>query len=336
MTTMSTQPLALVIGATGAFGGEVAGRLVTEGWRVRALHRDPDRVRSAAPALEWVRGDAMAREAVLRAAEGARVVVHAANPPGYRNWRGLALPMLENTVAAARAAGARTLFPGNVYNFGPDAFPRLSESSPQRPTTRKGAIRVEMERRLAEAAQDGAKVLILRAGDFFGAPAGGGWMDQILGQAGTPIRSLTYPGPQDVRHAWAYLPDLAEAAVRLLAVEDELSAHASFHFAGHALTGRELIAAFENVLRRSVRVRPLPWPALYAAAPFNETLRELLEMRYLWRKPVLLDNARLVAALGAEPRTPLEAALEATLRTAGRLDAPPREDAPAAAEPQAC
>jgi hypothetical protein len=46
------------------------------------------------------------------------------------------------------------VFPGTVYNFGPDAFPLLSEHSPQRPLTRKGQIRVDMERRLEAAASN--------------------------------------------------------------------------------------------------------------------------------------------------------------------------------------
>jgi nucleoside-diphosphate-sugar epimerase len=37
------------------------------------------------------------------------------------------------------------------------------------------------------------------------------------------------------------------------------------------------------------------------------------EMRYLWREPVRMDNARLIAALGQEPHTPSDEALEATL-----------------------
>ena len=63
---------------------------------------------------------------VRRAAEGVSVIVHAANPPGYRNWRGLALPMLDSTIAAAEAVGALIVFPGTIYNFGPDAFPVLA------------------------------------------------------------------------------------------------------------------------------------------------------------------------------------------------------------------
>ena len=48
-------------------------------------------------------------------------------------------------------------------------------------------------------------------------------------------------------------------------------------------------------------------------------LREVLEMRYLWRRPVRLRNDRLVATLGAEPRTPLDDAVRATLVGLGCL-----------------
>ena len=55
------------------------------------------------------------------------------------------------------------------------------------------------------------------------------------------------------------------------------------------------------------------------AAPFVVTLRELQEMRYLWQQPVRLDNAKLVAVLGREPHTALDAAVEATLEGLGCL-----------------
>ena len=82
---------------------------------------------------------------VVAATNGVSLIVHAVNPPGYRNWAELVMPMLDSSIAAAKASGARILFPGTVYNFGPDAWPILREDSPQRPKTRKGAIRVEME-----------------------------------------------------------------------------------------------------------------------------------------------------------------------------------------------
>src|SRR5258708_32829681 len=93
---------------------------------------------------------------------------HAANPPGYRNWATQVLPMIDSTIAAAKAVGARIVLPGTIYNFGSDVFPVLHEDSLQHPSTRKGAIRVEMEKKLKAAAQDGVAALIVRAGDYFG------------------------------------------------------------------------------------------------------------------------------------------------------------------------
>ena len=67
--------------------------------------------------IEWTRGDAMDRDAVVRAGEGADAILHAVNPPGYRNWGRVVLPMLDNSIAAALANGARLALPGTIYNY---------------------------------------------------------------------------------------------------------------------------------------------------------------------------------------------------------------------------
>ena len=331
MTAKHEAPLALVIGATGGVGGAVADRLLAQGWRVRALHRDPDNARRTAGRpglervlpLEWVRGDAMVEAEVVAAAEGARLVMHGANPPAYRNWAGLQLPMLNAAIAAARAADARLIFPGTVYNYGPDAFPTLTEASPQTPVTRKGAIRVQMEAALKAASQDGLRVLIVRCGDFFG-PKGGGssWLSQGLVKPGKPLSAVTYPGALNVPHCWAYLPDVAETMVRLALDEANLDRFEVFHMRGHTLTGAEMIAAFTRLAGHKLTVNRLPWFAVRAIAPLNETFREMLEMRYLWDEPVLMDNARLAARLGGEPHTPIDEALRAALIGLGALPQP--------------
>ncbi|MBX3485905.1 NAD(P)H-binding protein [Phenylobacterium sp.] len=312
------QRQALVIGATGGVGGAVADRLLADGWRVRALNRDPESAgrRSGRTGLEWVKGDAMVAGEVVAAAEGCGIVVHGANPPGYRNWAGLQLPMLSSTIAAAKASGARILFPGTVYNYGEDAFPRIDERSEQNPATRKGRIRVAMEALLR---QSGAPVLIVRTGDFFGPKPGANWLSQGLVKPGRPLASVMYPGPLDVAHAWAYLPDVAETFVRLLAAD--LADFEVFQMQGQEVDGHQLVAGLEAAAGRKLAVSRLPWLGLHMAAPFNESFREMLEMRYLWERPVLLDNARLVARLGAEPRTPLVEALRATLAGQGSLPA---------------
>jgi nucleoside-diphosphate-sugar epimerase len=314
---------ALVLGAAGGIGGETAAALLRHGWSVRALVRDPARAAAARGALagvDWHQGDAMDQRSIVEAARGVALIAHAVNPPGYRNWGRLVLPMIDNTVAAARAAGARILLPGTIYNYGPDAYPLLTEDSPQHPVTRKGKIRVELERRLQGAGADGVQTVVLRAGDFFGPRAGNNWFSQGLVKPGVPVRSITYPGARGIGHSWAYLPDVAETFARLA---EYRSPHAfeTFHFEGHwDADGTAVIAAIRRAAGNpGLKVKALPWPLLRLAAPFNETMRELVEMKPLWRTPVRLDNHKLLAVLGAEPRTPLDEAVATTLRGIGAL-----------------
>jgi nucleoside-diphosphate-sugar epimerase len=258
---------------------------------------------------------------IRAAAEGVDVIVHAVNPPGYRNWGELVLPMLDNTIAAAQATGATIVLPGTIYNFGADAFPILTENSPQHPRTKKGAIRVEMENRLQQAASRGARVIIVRAGDFFGPGAANNWFSQGLVKAGPPLRSVMYPGKAGLGHQWAYLPDVAEIMTRLLERGAELPAFAVYHMNGvWDADGRRMIVAIEKAVGRTLKVRGFPWWSLPLLAPFVTFFRELREMRYLWAEPIRMDNARLVETLGEEPHTPIDIAVRTTLLADGCLD----------------
>lgn len=309
---MNTSRKALVIGATGGAGGEIAAALLRRGWQVRALARDITK-QTLSTDIEWVTGDAMHANDVAQAASGVEVIVHAVNPPGYRDWDKLVLPMLDHTIAAARSVGARIVLPGTVYNYGPDALPLLGETSPQRPLTRKGAIRVELERRLQQAATDGVRSLILRCGDFFGPHAGNNWFATLV-KPGQPVRSVSYPGNRDLRHAWAYLPDVGETIARLLEREGELAVFERFHFGGHWVDGNAMADAIRRAAGHpNLPVRAFPWWLATLAAPFVTLFRELREMRYLWQLPLQLDNRKLVGLLGVEPHTELGQAVGATL-----------------------
>ncbi len=318
------RPLALILGVNGGVGSQVSRMLQQRGWRVRAMTRQRTST-GATDGVERVTGDAMNRQDVMDAAKGVSLIVHAVNPPGYRNWESQVLPMLDNSIAAAEACGARIVFPGSVYNFGPDAFPLLTEDSPQKPFTRKGALRVEMERRLKMASMRGVPVLIVRAGDFFGPDARNNWFSQMLVKPGKPVRSVQNPAAPHAGHQWAYLPDVAETIGRLLDRADELPAFAVYHMEGFwDFDGLQLVEAIERVVGHPVRRRQLSWSGIKLAAPFVPLFREVLEMQYLWQMPIRMSNRRLTDFLGTEPRTPLDIAVATTLASLGCLEQRPQ------------
>lgn len=335
--TASAQPRALIVGATGGFGAQMARTLLAQGWAVHALTRHADmasRVRSGASAwrglegVQWHLGDASVAADVRQAAQGASVIVHAVNPPRYQRWRELALPMLTNSLAAAREVGARVVLPGNIYNFGPDAGHLLGEDAPQHPITGKGAVRVEMEQMLRVAGCDQARPvrsLVIRAGDFFGGHAPASWFGNLMVKPGRPLQQVVYPGVPGVGHSWAYLPDVTRAVALLLALDQRepqrLATSEVVHVEGHWLeAGDEIAHAVRRVSGKpDLPIKRLPWWVLTALSPVVPLFREIREMRYLWKVPLRLDNRKLRSLIGHEPHTPLDEAVRASLIHMGCL-----------------
>ncbi len=305
---------AIVIGGNGAFGKSVARALAAKGWHLTGF------MRSAKPSSTFhqiIEGDAKDASAVRAACAGQNLIIYGVNPP-YHEWSNDALPMLQNTIAAAKASGATILFPGNIYNYGPDAGANLNENSPQNPVTRKGKIRVAMENALIKAADDGVNTIVLRMGDFFGPGAVSTWFEAGLfgGKPGIP-KSIAYPGDINLGHSWAYIPDIGEAAAQLVEAHKP-SGFEVFNFPGHyTKSGSALVDAINTIMvektGKELAVKNFPWGFLQLVRPFIRMVNELFEMRYLWDVPHRLDGSKLEAIIGSIPQTPLNDAVRATL-----------------------
>jgi nucleoside-diphosphate-sugar epimerase len=316
-TNCAAPPIALVLGISGAVGGAIAVALCRRGFHIRALVRGAPRGGSLPFPVEWVDGDALNRELVIASAKDATLVVHGVNPPGYAKWRAVGIPMLANTIAAASAADATILFPANVYVFSPASGSVVTETSPMAPNTRKGQVRLEMETMLQAAAGQGVRTVAVRAGDFFGPGVTGSWFAQAVAKGGRDAKVLNVLSDPGVGHSWAYVPDLAETFGRLVDCRDTLAPFEMVHFRGVWADPDLIITeAVQRVIGRAdLPIKRFPWIVMYLAAPFITFLREAIEMRWLWRHPLRLDNTKLERLIGPEPHTRLDKAIAAAVDT---------------------
>jgi len=301
----------LVLGGAGRLGHAAGEAFRIAGWDVTSLVR-PGAAHRAPRGTKIV--ETIDRRVAVEAARGKDVVLHALNPV-FKNWRRMALPHAYAAIEAAEAAGATLLFPGNLYNYGASMPGVIDEATPMAPTTRKGGIRVEIEQRMQEASERGMRTIILRAGDFFGSGRGA-WFDLVIAKQ-LARREITYPGPLDVLHEWAYVPDLAAAMVQLAEARKRLGLFETFGFPGHAVTGRALIDAIAQGIgrdSRDLKVRSMQWWMIKTLAPFFALPRELAELDYLWQIPHRISGDKLKATIGLVPHTPLETAVKRAVR----------------------
>jgi nucleoside-diphosphate-sugar epimerase len=259
---------ALILGASGGFGGAMAYALGRAGWQVTRFERGTN---------------------MAKAAHGMDVIVNGLNPPKYHNWATLIPEITADVLGAAKASGATVLLPGNVYVFGDQPAP-WGPQTPQRPCARKGQIRAEMEARYRAAAGAGdVRVVLLRAGDFLAPDQTQLAMSQVTLKSIGKGRLTTMGDPTATR-AYAYLPDMARAAVALLDVRASLPPFADIPFAGHNFSTEDLGKMITRQTGQAIVIKPFPWWLLRLAAPFWELGRELIEMRYLYDHPHWLSG----------------------------------------------
>jgi nucleoside-diphosphate-sugar epimerase len=325
------QPTVLILGANGRFGLAAAQAFAAAGWQVLAQARRPldAGVPAGARRIDLPLEDTAG---LIAAAAGASHLVFAINPL-YTRWEQEALPLARAGMDIAQGLRAVFMLPGNVYHYGEQMPSLLCEDTPAEPSNPKGHIRNAMEGELVARAATGLRSVVLRAGDFFGGGAGS-WFDQVVVKS-LARGKLVYPGPDDVVHAWAYLPDLARCFV-LLAEQRHLPTATRLHFPGHTLDGRALLDAVQRAasglnLPYSERLRRgrLPWWAIALVAWAIPAWRELLRMSYLWRIPHRLSATQLLNTIGSVPTTPIDLALRESLLALGHR---PRASAGATAQ----
>ncbi len=312
-----------VLGANGRLSRTVAKAFLDAGYDVIAVTRSGKPLPELGGA-RFAAADALKAGELIRATQGADIIFNGLNPL-YTEWEEKVLPMARNVLDACRAHGALHLFSGNVYGYGSPMPVELTEETPMRATSAKGRIRIEMKRIFREESEQpgGVQTIVLRAGDYFGGTGTQSFFD-LVSVSKLSKGIFTACGPVNLIHEWAYLPDFAQAFVKLAAVRDRLMPFENLNFPSHAITELQLKAAVEKAVGKPLKLAHLPWWALRILGVVKPMIRELVKMSYLRFEPHRLVSTRLAGLIGDIPHTPLDMAVRQALIDQGLLEATER------------
>jgi nucleoside-diphosphate-sugar epimerase len=291
-----------VIGATGSIGPHVVDELVARSVPVRVVGRNEEslsRLRAGRPEVETVVADVTTADGAKSAVDGSEAVLYTLGLPYTKAAFSTYPQIMELMVDAASAAGARRLIQiAPVYAYGPPQTRPVTEDHPLEPSAVKGRHRLAQEQvTLGAHGASGLATLVLRLPDFFGPHTGGsGLLDMATDAAIAGKRGMVL-GPVDVDHEWVYTPDVAPVVADLLDKPEVFGR--AYNMAGSGVTtARQVVDEIYRAAGQQPRILVMPPWATRVVGLAVPVMRELAEVSYLLKTPVLLDETRLATALG--------------------------------------
>ncbi|MGI4943947.1 MAG: NAD-dependent epimerase/dehydratase family protein [Janthinobacterium lividum] len=270
----------------GTIGRLVATTLLSRGGNVRIVQRTRP---AALPAgASFMQCDVLNADAVRRAVRGVSQVLLAVSfPYDARVWRTAWPATMTNLLAACAETDARIVFIDNLYQLGPQTEPRR-EDMPLSGVGQKPAILSEVTR-LWMAARGRVRLAALRCSDFYGP----GVTVSHLGAAGFGRIAHGRPAlllvPPDTAHDFAYVPDIARAAVTLLDAPDD-------------------------AIGRHGMLMAVPLPLLRALGLVWRFAQEVADVGFTFDRPYVVDASRFTNRFWSDV-TPFEVGAAATIRS---------------------
>ncbi|MGE5619970.1 MAG: NAD-dependent epimerase/dehydratase family protein [Sphingomonadaceae bacterium] len=310
----------VVFGATGALGAAVVRRLADQGETVRAVVRDLDLAKEILPpSAGIVVADVLVPKKARAACEGATIVYHCVNVR-YSLWEKLMPTITDNILDAAGKAGARLVFPGNVYGYGPFQRIPATEEHPLDATSKKGRLRNRLEQRLMQAHQAGdVPVVIPRLPDFYGPNVVNPLVGPIFRQA-LAGKTATWPGSLDALHDLLFIDDAANACVLLGSRKDAYGE--VWHVPGAGpLTGRQFLEMVFHAAGAPPSIKAIGRFLFRFFGLLIPDAGEMTEILYQFEKPMVLDGGKFSRAFPDFRYTPHEEAVAATLEWFRREEA---------------
>jgi nucleoside-diphosphate-sugar epimerase len=301
---------ALVLGASGGMGFAIVEELDERNIEVVAFARNKNRLEQLFDGNENVSifaGDVFEKEELYEAAKGVDIIFHAINIP-YHEWSEKQPTIMRNVVITAEKVGAKLAIVDNIYAYGDPGITKITESTDKKPHTKKGKIRLELEK-IAKQAK--TPVLIAHFPDFYGPNALNTYFHYTF-KSMVDNKKAMFVGNQKLPREFIYTRDGAKAMVELAMHNTAYGQNWNIPGAD-LITGEEAIDIAKEYLNYSQKVSTATKTMIKFVGIFDKQMRELVEMLYLTEKTVALSGEKYEEEIGELPRTPYKEGIKNTL-----------------------
>jgi nucleoside-diphosphate-sugar epimerase len=280
-----------VFGAGGALGSAIVQNLAQQNKAVRAVVRDVDRALKVLPSsAEIVVADVSKPDDIKPVFQDVSVIYHCVNV-SYDKWTEVMPLVTDNILEGAIEKQANIVFPGNVYVYGRFQKIPASEDHPRAATSKKGKLRIDLEKELMDAHGNGkVKVVIPRFPDYYGPNVTNNLMKPIF-MAALSGKEASWIGNLDVPHDFVFIEDAAAACILL--GETASSYGKVWHVPGAGpITGREFIDMAFKAAGNKPNIGVLSERMIREAGQVDAEVQELIELMYEFEEPLVLDGSK--------------------------------------------
>lgn len=301
---------ALVLGASGGMGYSIVQELSERGIEVIAFARTKgklDKLFGNHANVTTFAGDIFQAQDILEAAKGVDVIFQSANIP-YREWEDKLELFMSNILLAAKEHSTKLAIVDNIYAYGRSDGGKVSEDFPKKPHTKKGRIRLKLEKLIKESEVD---ALIAHFPDFYGPNAENTILHYTL-EGIVKGKKAGFVGSQNIKREYIYTPDGAKAIVNLAI--DERAYGQNWNIPGYdSISGIELVKIIRELTGYEKGVFTISKNMIRCLGVFDKNMREVVEMFYLNEQPVVLDGSKYEQIIGEVPQTSYREGLKQTI-----------------------
>lgn len=306
-TTDNYSTMQTILGAGGSIGFELAKELPKYTNHIRLVGRTPKKVNADDELFPAKLSDP---KQVDRAVSGSAVVyVTIGFEYSAKSWQQLWPPFIKSVITSCKKHNARLVFFDNIYMYDPDFLGRMTEETPMRSVSKKGAVRQEIATLLLhEMAHSDLDVLIARSADFIG-PKNSVLVEMVYKNL-LKGKKADWFISADKLHNFTFTPDAAKATAILGNTPDAYNQVWHLPTDTTPLTGKDWVQLFANQMDMAPQVRVLPQWLLGMLGIFIPVLKEFREMSYQYDRDYVFESSKFEERFNFRPTTP-EAAVKA-------------------------